>query len=325
MTSAHNSYRLHALGPSGLSEPDCVASPPKVLGFGLRVTAAASLLLKARGVGAAFYGFTGEDGAGSVLRRALMHLPLDLSYYRRYPGPSMLAASADLPASERAAAFFSDRAKNTADWPEASCTQATWIVFDAPAIAALPGLYPPWISRARRRGAFSVVCLDSQGLRDGAYADWDWPEIDLALISGDLEEAHRPQVSHVIFSQDAIRLFSRAGLFGQVKTEFRRKPESDNAAIAGAFLAHLLFEILEEDDIPRSEVHVERERLHMQPLHLGMAMEWALIAESQTLMQGTGIASEATRGAWLRATEQAWKSAHPERFTLWGGRNNASR
>ncbi len=325
MTSAHNAYRLHAIGPAGLSDPDCIASPPKVIGFGLRAAAAASLMLKARGIGSAFYGFTGEDGSGSVLRRALMHLPLDLAYYRRYPGPSILSEAVTLTAAERAAAFFIDRAKTTPDWPEASFTQATWVLFDVPAIASLPGLYTPWFDRARRRGAYSAICMDGQGLNQGAYADWDWSLIDLALISGDVDQIHLPKVSYIHFTEDVITLFSQAGLFGRVKTEFQCRRGCDQALVAGALLSQLMFEVLDEDDIPRSEVHVERERLHMQPLHLGLAMEWALFAEGLIQAQATGIAAELSRGAWWRETEQTWKVAHPERFTLWGGRNHASR
>jgi hypothetical protein len=359
MSAAYNAYRLHALGPCGLEEPGCALETPKVRGRTLQALAAASLLLKPRGMASAFFGFTGEDGAGSILRRALMHLPADLSYFRRYPGPSP-KGHAEL-ADIEGLRFLAERAEATPDWPDASCTQATWLLLDAPYYREASEASKAYLThasqataRARRRGAFTVVWFDAAGFADGAYADFDHEAVDLHILSdfevGQVSLQGSPLQfranTTLILQSTSVLLQSSGGLFGKVQAEYTW-PRADSTpgasttdsapplagfakastapTVVGALLAHALFEIFAEDDIPRIDVHVERERLEMQPLHLGLGLQWAQLAANLSHRQDSGMIAESAKGEWLRSVEAAWQSQHPERFTLWGGRHVISR
>jgi hypothetical protein len=341
MSAAYNAFRLHALGPCSLVDPECVGHAPSISGRGLKAISAASLLLKPRSVATAFYGFTGEDGVGSLLRRALLHLPTDLSYFRRYLGATPHGRGED--GLEKAAAFFAERATATPDWPDANCTQATWLLLDIPAYGSLPEMAASWLSRARRRTVFTVAWIDAGGLLNGKYASWAGADIDLLMVSGEPGESSdslsqtwsqasttlanglSKVISVLLLSDTKVELISRGGLFGKVRSHYARLPGLDPSVVVGALLAKLALEILDEDDIPRSEVHVDRDKLNIQPLHLGLGLQWAFIAAECAAILDTGIVGETSRGGWLQATTQNWIQAHPERFTLWGGRHERIR
>lgn len=344
MSAAHNAYRLHALGPCALEEPTCVIDSPKVNGRVLHALSAASLLLKPRGMATSFFGFTGEDEIGSILRRALMHLPMDMSYFRRYPGPSAKGAARH--AGVAGLQLLHDRAQLHPEWPEAMCTQATWLLLDAPfhpeapeASRAILSRMAEVAERARRRGAFCAVWFDAAGFAANAYADFAHESIDLHIISdfsteaeietqGEAEkkpwpEPSIPAATVVTLKPKAIRLQSRGGLYGRVQSEISGQYHAPT--VIGALLAQGLFEIFDEDDHSRVDVNIDRERVAMQPLHLGLGLEWAQLAAGLVNLTAHGLPFESQKGEWLREVEKAWRQRHPERFTLWGGRHVLSR
>jgi|GEM_PF-3747096 len=322
MTSAYNAYRVHALGPNGMVIPECVGNPPKISGRGFLALAAASLLLKPRLIPASFFGFTGEDAAGSLLRRSAMHLPWDLSYFRRYPGPSPqgLGENAEYQASK----FLRERAEKDPEWPEAACTQATWVLFDIPAQAGLPALAAPWVARARRRKAFTAVWLDAEGLAKGEYPQWPWEDIDLLILTSD-REVESPCSNTVFLEKNKVRLHCHGGIFGRSRGEIAWDPNRFPPAWVGALIGRLMLDIWEEDDIPRSETHVERERLWIQPLHLVSAAQWAKVAVEEAYFLPDGMIAERDKGSWLETTKWAWSRLNPEKFRTWGGRHEPQR
>jgi hypothetical protein len=344
MSSVHNAFRVHGMGPCALREPECIGTAPLVEGPVLHALAAASLLLKPKGIATEFYGFTGEDTFGSQLRRALLHLPLDLSHFRRYPGPSpRIPRAADATRHDlEPLQFLMERSEAIPDWPDAAFTQATWVWIETPPNAAWCGKVMGILERARRRQAFTGVWLTGNNLSASLYESYldQWRSLcDLVLVDEAEDFSRHPDVASLGSTQSwiqrvptcirlqkqGIEYMSRGGIFGRCEGRLEMPIGWDKGLTMGAFMAHAMHEIFREDDFLRVDVHVDRERLEMQPIHLGVGLEWAALAASLASKTDAGLAAEAEKNQWLKQVNQAWRLRYPERFAIWGGRRETQR
>lgn len=160
MAMPHPAYRLHAMGPAILAEPECMMSEPPLKAKALLTAMAASLLLRPLKMKAGFFGFTGDDALASALRRRLMDNPIDLTYFRRWP----TATPRD--ADDAGCDFLSQRCAILAQenqeghvqfWPEEPFYQASLVLFQCERHAELWKYVPAWLAKSKRRGTFPIL------------------------------------------------------------------------------------------------------------------------------------------------------------------------
>lgn len=224
--------------------------------------------------------------------------------------------------------------------------QATFNVYAGTALmprlhAALPAL----LAKSRRRGACTVAgpVFDAYAEREGrpwAFADGAWEHLDLLVASEDeaakisgrsdaraaVAELFARGLTAAVITRGAGAIYYRSigGIFGQSEGEAPASDALTRAArdraanpgdttgagdnFLGGLLAQLMFQILADDFFPKGEVHLERELLQMNPLHLRKAVDFAALAGGLACLQYGGIHVEKAYGERLgriRALEPA--------------------